>query len=77
MPRLYVKQSGSLIGTIADADLQLMVDHLEEEGLTDDDYFMDEATIDILEGNGGSAALVSMLREAVGETEGIDVRWEK
>lgn len=77
MPRLYAKQSGSLIGSITDADLQLMVDHLEEEGLTDDDYFMDEATIDILEENGASAPLVSLLREAVGETEGIDIRWEK
>ncbi len=76
MPRLYLKEGG-LLGSITDADLQKLVEELEETELADDDYFIDGATVDILEQAGASAALVGMLRTALGSSEGIDVRWEK
>jgi hypothetical protein len=77
MPRLFNKQSGSLIGTITEADLKVLIEQLEEEDRADLDYFIDQDTIDLLEENGAPASLVSLLRDAVGETEGIDIRWEK
>ena len=77
MPRLYLKENGSLIGALTDADLQFLVDQLEEEDQTDDDYFIDEATIDLLKENGASESLVSMLRAAVGDGEGVEVTWKK
>jgi hypothetical protein len=77
MPRLYNKQSNALLGTITDADLQCLVDVLEEEDSKDVDYFIDDATVDILEENGASEALVKALRAAIGPTVGVDVRWEK
>jgi hypothetical protein len=77
MPRLYDKKSNVLLGTITEADLQCLVDALEEEDSKDVDYFIDDATVDILEVNGASEALLSMLRAAIGATVGIDVRWEK
>jgi len=49
---------------------------LEEEDSKDVDYYIDLATVDILEDNGASAALVQMLRTAIGAAEGIDIRWE-
>jgi hypothetical protein len=77
MPRLYVKENGSLIGTVTDADLQFLIDQLEEEDQSDDDYFIDQATIDLLEKNGASKSLVSMLRAAVGDGEGVEITWKK
>jgi len=77
MPNLYNKQSGALLGKINDADVQCLVDVLEEEDSKDVDYFIDLVTVDILEDNGASAEMVQMLRAAIGSTEGVDVRWEK
>ena len=77
MPRIYDKQTGALIGTVTDSDIQSLVDQLEEEDSTDEDYYIDAATIDLLEGSGASASLVGLLRKAVGDSEGIDVRYEK
>ena len=77
MPRLYLKENGSFIGTVSDADLKFLVDQLEEEDQADDDYFIDGATIDLLEENGASESLVSMLRAVVDHGEGVDVFWKK
>jgi hypothetical protein len=76
MPRLYNKKSNTLLGSITESDVQCLVDVLEEEDSKDVDYFIDDATVDILEVNGASAALVKTLRAAIGSGEGIDVRWE-
>lgn len=77
MPRLYMKQNNALIGTVSESELKVLIDQLEEEDQTDDDYFIDGPTIDLLEENGASEALVSMLRAAVGDGEGVDVSWKK
>ena len=76
MPRIYKKESGALLGTVNESDVQCLVDVLEEEDSKDVDYYIDLATVDILEDNGASAALVQMLRAAIGAAEGIDIRWE-
>jgi hypothetical protein len=77
MPRIYNKGSGALLGTATESDVQCLIDVLEEEDSKDVDYFVDLATVDILEDNGASEGLVKMLRAAIGATEGIDIRWEK
>jgi inactivated superfamily I helicase len=77
MPRIYNKKSGAVLGTVNESDIQCLVDVLEEEDSKDVDYYIDLATVDILEDNGASAALVQMLRSAIGAMEGIDIRWEK
>jgi inactivated superfamily I helicase len=77
MPRLYNKKNNALLGDVSDADIDCLIDVLEEEDSKDVDYFIDLATVDILEDNGASLDLVTMLRTAIGATEGIDVRWEK
>ena len=77
MPRLYNKQTNALLGNVSESDIECLVDVLEEEDSKDVDYFLDLDTVDILEDNGASLELVSMLRAAIGATEGVDVRWEK
>ena len=58
MITLSFKDSGTLIGTIDEADLQSLIDQLEEESEGDTDYYIDPATVDLLEQNGASARLV-------------------
>jgi hypothetical protein len=77
MPRLILKDNNRFLGAISDADVKVLVDQLEEEDMADDDYFIDGATVSILESAGASSALVELLLGAIGDSEGIDVRWEK
>jgi len=77
MPKLYDKQSGALLGIVSDDDIESLIDQLEEEDSVDEDYFIDADTIDLLEEGGASETLVSMLRNAVGDSEGIEIRYEE
>lgn len=77
MITLLLKESGEALGTIDEADLQLLQDQLEEETEDDTDYYIDSLTIDMLESSGASAGLIALLRQAVGESEGIDIVWRK
>ena len=75
MITLSLKDSGTLLGTIDAADLALLIDELEEESESDTDYYINSATIDMLVENGASDRLVALLREAVGDSEGVEVVW--
>lgn len=77
MITLSLKDSGELLGEITESDLQLLIDQLEEEDEEDTDYFISPVTIDLLEQKGARPELVTMLREAVGDSEGVDVAWEE
>jgi inactivated superfamily I helicase len=77
MPRIYNKKNNGLLGEVGESDIDCLVDVLEEEDSKDVDYFIDLDTVDILEDNGASLDLVTMLRAAIGATEGVDIRWEK
>ncbi|MBD9468102.1 MULTISPECIES: hypothetical protein [unclassified Pseudoxanthomonas] len=73
--RLTEKDTGRTLGTISQEDFQLLVDHMEEESSTDQDYYVEHTAIDALESLGASAGFIALLRGAVGESEGIDVVW--
>jgi len=75
--RILDKDSGAYLGDITREDLQLMIDQFEEESSTDQDYFIDAATIDLLHDAGASPALEKLLRDIVGTSEGVDIRWEE
>jgi hypothetical protein len=74
---LFDAQSGNLIGTITEAELQTLVDALEEESATDQDYYIDAATIDLIGDGRATDHLLRILRSALGAKPGIDLRWEK
>ena len=74
--RLTDKSNGVVVGAIDRDDLQFLIDNLEEESSRDADYFIDQATVEILAEAGGKASLISMLRNAVGTSDGIDIEWE-
>jgi hypothetical protein len=77
MIQLYDVEQGSLLGAISEAQLQRLVDSLEEESSTDQDYYLTSATIDMLEEDGADSELVRLLRAALAGREGMDVRWAR
>jgi len=74
---LYDDATNQLVGSITEADLQVLVDALEEESLEDHDYYIDAATIDVVADGRASEHLVKVLRAALGSKEGVDVRWQR
>ena len=74
---LYDKATNQLIGSITEADLQVLVDALEEESLDDRDYYIDAATIDVVADGRATDHLVTLLRAALGAKEGVDIRWQR
>jgi hypothetical protein len=74
---LYNDTTGELLGPITETDLQVLVDALEEESTEDRDYFIDAATIDVIADGRATEYLVAMLRKALGEADGVDIRWQR
>ena len=77
MIRVYNNDTNDYLGEITDIQLQFLIDKLEEESLEDQDYYLNRATIEMLEREGGDLGLVEMLRKALGDTEGVEIRWER
>jgi nucleoid-associated protein YejK len=77
MITLRLKDSGATLGSISEADLQVLLDQFEEESSTDRDYFIDEQTVQLLEDAGASPDTCALLRKAVGSSDGIDIVWSR
>jgi hypothetical protein len=75
--RLYIKDSGKLLGALTAEQVQTLVDLLEEEDDDDRDYYIDRDMLEFLEGEGADAALLDMIRPHVGEDEGIEIEWRE
>ena len=74
---LYDDASNELIGSMTEADLQVLVDALEEESLDDHDYYITAATIDVVADGRATEHMVNLLRQALGGKDGVDIRWER
>ena len=74
---LFDNDTGAEIGSIGEDDLQFLIDQLEEEDLTDQDYFLNPTTLEFLKSNGASAALAKMLDDAMAGKEGVEIRWQR
>jgi|WetSurMetagenome_2_1015567.scaffolds.fasta_scaffold44957_1 hypothetical protein len=77
MIKLYNKDNNSFIGTITEEDLLLLEKVLVEESETDTDYFINPDTIDLIEDSKASPELITLLRSAVGQSDGIEISWKK
>jgi processive 1,2-diacylglycerol beta-glucosyltransferase len=76
MPRLYFPDSGETIGEISDEQLQFLIDQLEEESLDDQDYYINQETIEMFRERGCDEELLGLLQNAIGDKEDIDIAWE-
>jgi hypothetical protein len=74
---VYNKATNELLGSITEADLQVLVDALEEESSDDQDYYIDAATIDVIGDGRATDHLLQLLRSALGQAEGVDIRWAR
>ena len=74
---VYNKTTNALIGSITEADLQVLRDALEEESSNDQDYYINPATIELLGDGRASDHLLGLLRRALGVSEGVEIRWQR
>ena len=77
MIQLNDKDTGAFIGTITEDNLQFLIDQLEEESDEDQDYYINEATLDIIEENEADKVLVSLLRGALKGRTDMEIRWSR
>jgi hypothetical protein len=75
MIQLRNKDTSAAIGEITEEQLDFLIDMLEEEGVEDQDYWIDEMTLQYFQENGGDPALIKLLQDAIGENEGIEIEW--
>ncbi len=57
---------GRSLGTLTDPQFRILVDALEEESETDQDYYVNTDTVDLLEEQGADRQLIALLRRALG-----------
>jgi hypothetical protein len=77
MIKVFNENNGLLIGEITEEQLRFLFGELEEESLEDKDYYLNEATVDLLEADGADADLITMLRQALDEHGEIDIMWKR
>ena len=74
---LYHNATNQLLGALTEAELQVLIEGLEEESLEDRDYYIDAATIDLLADGRATDHLVQLLRTTLGGEEGVEIRWQR
>jgi processive 1,2-diacylglycerol beta-glucosyltransferase len=77
MVQLRDKETGALLGSISDEELQFLVDNLEEEWDGDTDYYLNGTTIEMLNDAGADEGLIELLTKALGDKEGVEIEWLK
>jgi hypothetical protein len=75
MPELYVQATNRHLGHIDDDELDFLMAQLEEEDSDDEDYTIDRMTLDYLKANGLSANLATLLEEALGDKDEVEIRY--
>jgi hypothetical protein len=75
--RLYIKDTGKLIGDLTQPQVQSLVDLLEEEDADDQDYYVDRDMLEYMRGEGADAGLIEMLSRHVTEDDGIEIEWRE
>jgi hypothetical protein len=75
MIQLYNNDTNAFIGEISDDQLQFLIDELVEEDLDDTNYYLNEATLDLLAEDGAPAEVIALLRSALDENGEVEIRW--
>lgn len=76
MIRLYDSESNTLIGEISELQFQFLKEMLEEESSEDRDYYISKDTLELFSQSGANPDFIELFRKALGDREGIEVRWE-
>ena len=71
------KETKHFIGTIDEEQLQFLIDQLEEESLTDKDYYINLATLEMFKEKGIDQDLLKILKDALGSREDMEIVWTR
>jgi S-methylmethionine-dependent homocysteine/selenocysteine methylase len=77
MITLKDKVSDAYIGSITEAQLQYLIDELEEEHRADQDYYFHRTQIEIFRESGADQELVGLLEAAMGAADELEVIWSR
>lgn len=77
MITLKDKITDNYIGSITEAQLQYLIDELEEEHRLDQDYYFHRSQIEIFKEKGADQQLVELLEVAMGESDELEVVWSR
>ena len=77
MIKIYDEATGTVYGTLTEAQFASLASKLEEESLEDTDYYINRDTIDMFEEQRVDPAAVALLRAALGNREDMDIRWAR
>jgi processive 1,2-diacylglycerol beta-glucosyltransferase len=69
--------TGASLGAITEAQLKFLVDQMEEESTTDQDYWISVDEIDTFEADGADPTLIAFLRKALGKRDEMTIRWQR
>lgn len=76
MPRVYRIDTDKEIGEIADDQLKIIVKQLEDEHDQDDEYFIDQDTLELLSDNNVDPEVIAMLEKALGDDDDMTIAWD-
>lgn len=77
MIELRDKEDGKTIGSISEAQLEFLMEQLEEDSSNDTDYYINEATLEMFEEQGIDQPLLALLRKALGDREEMEIEWAR
>lgn len=77
MVKIYDKENGAWLGTIDEKQLRFLMDQLEEESSVDQDYYINETTLDAFQDAGADPALLTVLRAALNGRSEMEIRWSR
>lgn len=77
MPELYIKSDNKHLGHISEAELQFLIDQLEEESTDDVDYSITRMTLDYMRGQKISPNLLQILESALGSAEEVEIKFTR
>lgn len=77
MVKLYEKKTDQFLGEISNEELQFLIDNLEEESMTDVDYYLNRTILNLLKEKGMSENLTKLIEQALGKKNDIEIRYER
>lgn len=78
MIKLKDKDTGLALDSITEGQLKFLIDQLEEESDEDQDYYVNQTTVDLFEtADGADPALIAILRKALNGKEEMEIIWSR
>ena len=71
------KETNKWLGSISELQLQFLIDELEEEHKGDQDYWVNQVTLDVLKDKGADPSLVQLIESAMGGRGEVEIYWTK